>query len=75
MAKSSPPASSRWFDSGIAWRFAVALLGALVAVPLIATGVGIIVGVPLLLLACRPLKDYLAKEAKERREQCTPKRK
>jgi len=71
MAKSSPPASSRWFDSGIAWRFAVALLGALVAVPLIATGVG----VPLLLLACRPLKDYLAKEAKERREQCTPKRK
>jgi hypothetical protein len=68
MEPSSPPdgsSRSSRFDADLAWRFAVAFLGALIAVPLILTIVGAIIGIPLLIISCKPLKDYFAKRAAE----------
>jgi hypothetical protein len=67
---SSSVTKGQWFDGSVAWRFAVALLGTAIALLLIATIVGAIAGIPLLLLSCKPFKDLIA-----RRVQCTPKKK
>ena len=59
------------WDPNLLWRSMLALVGTAIAVLLIISIVGAVIGIPILLLSCKPLKDYIVRMINGEKEQCS----